>query len=59
MKLNLVAAALGLPVRLTGVPGKLGREDSMRNPRRTAATASAGMRYSRMSVATLRPRRSQ
>ena len=38
-----VAAAIGLPVRLTGVPGKLGRENSMRNPRRTAATASALM----------------
>ncbi|MGZ5352347.1 MAG: ABC transporter permease [Actinomycetota bacterium] len=38
-----VAAALGLPIRRTGVPGKLGRENSMRNPRRTAATASALM----------------
>jgi putative ABC transport system permease protein len=38
-----VAAALGLPIRHTGVPGKLGRENSMRNPRRTAATASALM----------------
>jgi putative ABC transport system permease protein len=38
-----VAAALGLPVRRTGVPGKLGSENSMRNPRRTAATASALM----------------
>lgn len=38
-----VAAALGLPIRQTGVPGKLGRENAMRNPRRTAATASALM----------------
>ena len=38
-----VAGALGLPIRRTGLPGKLGRENSMRNPRRTAATASALM----------------
>jgi putative ABC transport system permease protein len=38
-----VAAALGAPVRLMGVPGKLARENSMRNPRRTSATASALM----------------
>ena len=38
-----VAAGVGLPIRRTGVPGKLGRENSMRNPRRTAATASALM----------------
>ena len=38
-----VAAAIGLPIGRTGVPGKLGRENSMRNPRRTAATASALM----------------
>jgi putative ABC transport system permease protein len=38
-----VASALGAPVRLMGVPGKLARENSMRNPRRTAATASALM----------------
>jgi putative ABC transport system permease protein len=38
-----VASALGLPVRATGVPGKLARENAMRNPRRTAATASALM----------------
>jgi putative ABC transport system permease protein len=38
-----VASALGAPVRLLGVPGKLARENSMRNPRRTAATASALM----------------
>jgi putative ABC transport system permease protein len=38
-----VAAALGLPIRRTGVPGKLGQENAKRNPRRTAATASALM----------------
>jgi putative ABC transport system permease protein len=38
-----VAAGIGLPISHTGVPGKLGRENSMRNPRRTAATASALM----------------
>ncbi|HEX6331695.1 MAG TPA: ABC transporter permease [Actinomycetota bacterium] len=38
-----VARALGAPIRRTGVPGKLGRENAMRNPRRTAATASALM----------------
>ena len=38
-----VAGAIGLPIRRTGVPGKLGRENSIRNPRRTAATASALM----------------
>jgi putative ABC transport system permease protein len=38
-----VAAAIGAPVRTLGVPGKLARENAMRNPRRTAATASALM----------------
>jgi putative ABC transport system permease protein len=38
-----VAAMLGSPIRRTGVPGKLGRENAMRNPRRTAATASSLM----------------
>jgi putative ABC transport system permease protein len=38
-----VAATLGSPIRRTGVPGKLGRENAMRNPRRTAATASSLM----------------
>jgi putative ABC transport system permease protein len=38
-----VAAALGEPIGRTGVPGRLGRENAMRNPRRTAATASALM----------------
>ena len=37
-----MAAAIGWPiVRLTKVSGKLGRENAMRNPRRTAATAGA------------------
>jgi putative ABC transport system permease protein len=38
-----IAGAIGLPIRKTGVPGKIGSENSMRNPRRTAATASALM----------------
>jgi putative ABC transport system permease protein len=38
-----IAGAIGFPIRKTGVPGKLGGENSMRNPRRTAATASALM----------------
>jgi putative ABC transport system permease protein len=39
-----VAGAIGAPVeRLAGVSGKLGRENTLRNPRRTAATASALM----------------
>jgi putative ABC transport system permease protein len=38
-----VAKVLGSPIRRTGVPGRLGRENAMRNPRRTAATASALM----------------
>jgi putative ABC transport system permease protein len=38
-----VAAMIGLPMRAAGISGKLGRENSMRNPRRTAATASALM----------------
>jgi putative ABC transport system permease protein len=38
-----VARVLGAPIRRTGVPGKLGMENAMRNPRRTAATASALM----------------
>jgi len=38
-----IAGVIGLPIRKTGVPGKLGGENSMRNPRRTAATASALM----------------
>jgi putative ABC transport system permease protein len=39
-----LAAAIGSPLpRLAGLPGKLGRENAMRNPRRTAATAAALM----------------
>jgi putative ABC transport system permease protein len=39
-----VTRFIGAPVaRLRGVPGKLGRENAMRNPRRTAATSSALM----------------
>jgi putative ABC transport system permease protein len=36
-----VAGALGRPLRALGPPGVLARENAMRNPRRTAATASA------------------
>jgi putative ABC transport system permease protein len=38
-----VASVLGAPIAATGVPGKLGRENAKRNPRRTAATASSLM----------------
>ncbi len=39
-----MASAIGRPVaRLFGVSGRLGRENSMRNPRRTAQTAAALM----------------
>jgi putative ABC transport system permease protein len=38
-----VARGLGAPISRAGVQGKLGRENAMRNPRRTAATASALM----------------
>ena len=39
-----LSAAIGRPfARLLGEPGKLGQENSMRNPRRTAQTASALM----------------
>jgi putative ABC transport system permease protein len=36
-----LAGALGLPARATGVTGAIARGNAMRNPRRTAATASA------------------
>jgi putative ABC transport system permease protein len=36
-----LAAALGRALRTAGVPGELARGNAMRNPRRTAATASA------------------
>ncbi|MGD0808644.1 MAG: ABC transporter permease [Acidimicrobiales bacterium] len=39
-----LASAIGRPVaRVAGMPGRLGRENSMRSPRRTAQTASALM----------------
>jgi putative ABC transport system permease protein len=39
-----LASAIGRPLaRILGEPGKLGRENSMRSPRRTAQTASALM----------------
>jgi putative ABC transport system permease protein len=38
-----VARAIGAPLRRLGLQGKLGRENAMRNPRRTASTASALM----------------
>src|SRR5205807_6649338 len=37
------ARALGAPLAESGISGKLGRENSMRNPRRTASTAAALM----------------
>lgn len=38
-----VARALGSPLRRLGVQGRLGQENAMRNPKRTASTASALM----------------
>jgi putative ABC transport system permease protein len=38
-----IAGTIGAPLRRLGVAGKLGRENAMRNPRRTAATAAALM----------------
>ncbi|MGH2596965.1 MAG: ABC transporter permease [Actinomycetota bacterium] len=38
-----LAGIIGAPVSRMGVQGKLGRENAMRNPRRTASTASALM----------------
>jgi putative ABC transport system permease protein len=38
-----LAAAIGAPMRLRGVPGELARQNAMRNPRRTASTAAALM----------------
>jgi putative ABC transport system permease protein len=38
-----LAAALGAPLRLRGVTGDLARQNAMRNPRRTASTATALM----------------
>ena len=38
-----LAAAIGAPLRLRGVSGDLARQNAMRNPRRTASTATALM----------------
>lgn len=38
-----VAGAIGRPIKGRGVAGKVGRENAMRNPRRTASTAAALM----------------
>ena len=38
-----LAAAIGWPLRLRGLPGDLARQNAMRNPRRTASTAAALM----------------
>ena len=38
-----LASALGWPLRLRGVQGELARQNAMRNPRRTASTATALM----------------
>lgn len=38
-----VAGVLGLPFARFGIPGRLGRGNAMRNPRRTSATAAALM----------------
>jgi putative ABC transport system permease protein len=38
-----LAAAIGAPARVLGMTGRLGLENAMRNPRRTASTAAALM----------------
>jgi putative ABC transport system permease protein len=38
-----IAGAIGRPIRGVSLPARLGRENAMRNPRRTASTASALM----------------
>ncbi|WP_432938945.1 ABC transporter permease [Kribbella sp. CA-253562] len=38
-----LAAAIGVPLRLRGMPGELARQNAMRNPRRTSSTAAALM----------------
>jgi putative ABC transport system permease protein len=38
-----LAAWIGAPMRTRGISGKLGRENAMRNPRRTASTSAALM----------------
>jgi putative ABC transport system permease protein len=38
-----LASVIGAPMRLRGVPGELAQQNAMRNPRRTASTATALM----------------
>ena len=38
-----LAALIGAPLRMRGLPGELARQNAMRNPRRTASTAAALM----------------
>ena len=38
-----LAALIGAPLRLRGLPGELAKQNAMRNPRRTASTAAALM----------------
>jgi putative ABC transport system permease protein len=38
-----LAAAIGTPLRLRGMPGELAKQNATRNPRRTSATAAALM----------------
>ncbi len=38
-----IAAAIGWPLRLRGLPGELARQNAVRSPRRTSATAAALM----------------
>jgi putative ABC transport system permease protein len=38
-----LASGIGAPLRARGISGKLGRDNAMRNPRRTASTAAALM----------------
>jgi putative ABC transport system permease protein len=38
-----MASVIGAPIRRLGLQGRLGRQNAMRNPRRTASTASALM----------------
>ena len=38
-----LAALIGRPLRLRGLPGELAKQNAMRNPRRTSSTAAALM----------------